>query len=346
MKKLHAALTGSALLVYLLNFAAISQNSNNITHLENGIVPVRNQEHEKRKAVPFKPDPDEPKYTNNFDVSTTSTLYGTDDYELSYIDYSNFQNQKLGKVKKPYDNIAYHYHEYVTYKSHWVESQPAIKTRMISKRFETFYFNYYVSVPIKIIDKISLERNTSVTYTLQTQLSASESQSKIVENGNSIVFSYLNSAAIELGMSIKYMFIKANGSLDDSSTIGISDTLNSQVSNESTKTTTFTQITTQTYQLENSTNQRLKYQFNYRMKFRLYFVTEYDYQYDVARYGSGTFYRDDNFKYTMKGAVPVKTTYFLMSVGENPAFECTKYIDDLSGHERAVNEFENNVLYI
>jgi hypothetical protein len=331
-----------AAFAFLLAFAGSSGVSANLEHtgvnqqhstIHESFVPLRRRNH----AEPVEIVPDAT--YNNFDISS----YGTCE---KFMDFSGYYNSFYGYVSAIPDSVSYKEVEKVIYKSNWAPWQSPITKPYHDRRYQTFTFDTYLNLPIRIIDRIALEPNQSMQYQ-QTEIEeATYTASKTVEKGCSVTNSFNQKSKINFGAEIKLDLIKLSGEISWQNEIGVSNTFYTSVSVTRSETVRMLRQVTQTWNLDNSgCNEHRVFQLNYRQQFKLYFTTEYEYLYDVTRKGSGTWNRDDNYTYSLRGYKAVRTVYFLLPVNL-PTFGFTQYHNDCKGNEVTVYQKENKVIYL
>ena len=167
----------------------------------------------------------------------------------------------------------------------------------------------------------------------------------MVSRSYTISDSVSNTIGLKIGGSISYDGIKLNGSASTSTTITVSESLNTTIATERSKTITYSEQATSNWTLVNDTDNYRVFAFHYRQRFALYFTTVYKMEYTRTRTGVIFLGLDDSFSYTFKEYTPEKTVYFMIPIDAHVPFCYDEYYYDENGNEVIDRPFANNTVY-
>lgn len=276
-------------------------------------------------------------YCNDFDISR-------DDNCNTIPNFAKKENEKFGKVSK--SGTEYGIGERITYQSHWASWQEPTKENFNERIFITYRFQHYVSVPLKTVCNYCLRPNESVSFTITHSTSSTQTVAEAVENSYSFALTATQKMGVNLGVSIPLGNIELGGKLSSETSIGVTQTLSSTVRNEASKSFTYEEKQSSTWTFFNNTSKKRFYKLNYRKTFKLYFTTQYRYNYSCTRTGVNAFGLDDQFTYTFLNYIPERTVFFFVPINDEVYFEKDEYYNNANGDQEIDDGLEDNVVTI
>ena len=273
-----------------------------------------------------------------------------DDFDISGDLPVAYLTSMAGSTNETFGTVSYVCNSYgvskrVIYKSHWVESQEPTYEAYNDRIFKTYKFEHYLSLPVNEVKSYELQPHSSNTFTMSAIYSTSETVRQMVSRSYTISDSVSNTIGLKIGGSISYDGIKLNGSASTSTTITVSESLNTTIATERSKTITYSEQATSNWTLVNDTDNYRVFAFHYRQRFALYFTTVYKMEYTRTRTGVIFLGLDDSFSYTFKEYTPEKTVYFMIPIDAHVPFCYDEYYYDENGNEVIDRPFANNTVY-
>ena len=273
-----------------------------------------------------------------------------DDFDISGDESTPYVSSMAVYKNKTFGDVSFVCNSYgisqrVTYKSHWAESQPAIKEDYNERFYKTYKFEHYLSLPVRETSCYELQPHTSRTFTMTTVNSTTQTVSTMVESSYSLTQSVSMTIGLEIGAKIGLDLIEVSGSQSSSTKIAVSQTFSNTVRSEASRSVTFSEQASSVWTLTNDTDQYRMYSFCYRQRFILYFTTVYYMSYICTRTGVNFLGLDDSFSYTFKEYVPEKTVFFMIPADTHVPFGYDEYYYDSDGRLVLDRPFANNTLY-
>lgn len=280
-------------------------------------------------------------YESSFDVSDDKYA------ESSTIrDYEGELHQMLGKVARTSDSTVYAYKECVTYDSYWNHWQESDTVDLISNRYDTYTFEKFIDLPIEIYHTRRMAPHSTSSFTIETTETKGYSQKITVETGNRYYGEYFSSLSFKLGAGIGLSNIKLQTEGKTTSSIKVGAEMTEKVTQTSNSTTSFSVVYKETFSFNNSAYNEYRYfQLNQRQKFKVYFTTNFRYNYTTTTTGSGLFGLDKHYSYTLDNYSGICTKYFLLPV-DSPYFEMSIYTDLSSGIKEYSDNSHKYIYYI
>lgn len=278
-------------------------------------------------------------YESSFDVSKLSD-------SKTIFDFEGLYHEMLGKIGRTEDSIVYSNNEYVTYDSFWNPWQPNGTMKMHSNRYDTYTFGKFIDLPIEIYHTRRVAPNSSSSFTIKKTETESCSQEQTVETGNRYYGEYFTSRSFKLGGSIGLSNIKIQAEEKGSSSIKVGTEMMHKVTQASESMTSFSIVYKETFYFDNTNSGEYRYfQLNQRQKFKVYFTTNFGYNYDVTTTGSGLGGLDKHYSYEFRDFSGVCTKYFLLPV-DDPYFEMSIYTDSSTGIKEYADNSHQYIYYI
>ena len=270
----------------------------------------------------------------SIDIASSSTV-------SSIKSFDGLSHSKFGKISKEPDTTSYDKQNWMTYKSNWTTQDPIYQTFDIA-RCDTYTFEKYVDLPIKILYSRKISAGDCVSFTIQTTQLEEESKSETSTKATQFYWEYCGSLGFNMGRSLAVDLINLTSSITNSNTVKVGGNFTSTISNTRTSYTKYSIVYEETFKFDNTNSSHDTYfDINFRQKFRIYFTTRYYYNYTSKEWGSGLFGRDQNWSYTFKDYTPIGTYVYLLPI-EHPYFEVSKYYDNSRGLKEILKSTTNN----
>lgn len=233
-----------------------------------------------------------------------------------------------------------------TYDSFWNPTEPIRYEPYNTNQYYTYVSSRYIDLPTKIFHTRSLYPHTTANFTIQTTNTETLSNSIVVENGENYFIEHCFDSSFNISNGIRLENIDSTLASYNENRIVVQNNVYNKVQTARTHTTNFSSIYTETFFLDNSMNDfHLKFQLNYRQKFELYFVAEYEINYESNKWGSGLFNADENWDYTAIDKLGIRSHIFLIPFGV-PYFEVTQYYENDNGIDVVYNKSNYSVVYL
>lgn len=272
---------------------------------------------------------------NSIDISSSSCV-------SDIKDFSGFFHSDFGRIQKISDSTAYDWESRIIYNSFWT-GQDSVYEEYETFRYDTYTFENYVDLPVRVLYSRKLPINETATFTLETTDAYEETVQTTSKTATQFYWEFCSALNFSTGNAISLSDVNSSGSqLQSSAGIKIGGTFANEIENYIRSSVYYSVVYRETYYLDNRNSDReIYFDLNFRQKFKIYFTTKYQYNYETKQWGSGAFGWDQHWEYDFKNYTPIGTYVFLIPM-DSPYFEISRYYDNASGRKELIPTSEND----